>query len=133
MTRINVVPVQELCDQHLLAEYREITRIPNTIVSGKAKLDGHYPKNYCLGTGHVKFFYSRLKWLHKHYDAIHAECLARGFNVSYKWPKDVPLRLYNGWEPAPEDLELNRARIRDRMPIKARYYGQDYKELGRGQ
>lgn len=31
MTRINTIPVQELCDSHILAEIREITRIPNTI------------------------------------------------------------------------------------------------------
>ena len=35
MTRINVVQVQELCDQHLLAEWRELTRIPNGVVTGK--------------------------------------------------------------------------------------------------
>lgn len=29
MTRINLVPPEELCDQHLLAEHRELTRIPN--------------------------------------------------------------------------------------------------------
>ena len=63
MTRINVIDTSLLTDQHLRAELREITRIPNTIVSGKAKLDGNYPKEYTLGTGHVKFFYPRLKWL----------------------------------------------------------------------
>ena len=28
MTRINIVPVDELMDQHLIAEYREITMVP---------------------------------------------------------------------------------------------------------
>ena len=27
MTRINVVPVKELSDQHLIAEYRELQRV----------------------------------------------------------------------------------------------------------
>lgn len=27
MTRVNIIPVQELTDQHLFAEYREITRL----------------------------------------------------------------------------------------------------------
>ena len=27
MTRINVVPVKELSDQHLIAEYRELPRV----------------------------------------------------------------------------------------------------------
>ena len=46
MTRINVVPVESLTDQHLLAELREITCIPNCVVNGKFKLDGNYPKVY---------------------------------------------------------------------------------------
>ncbi len=28
MTRINIIPVKELYDQHLIAEYREITMVP---------------------------------------------------------------------------------------------------------
>jgi hypothetical protein len=31
MTRVKLVPVKELYDQHLLAEHREIKRIPNLI------------------------------------------------------------------------------------------------------
>ena len=38
MTRINLVPPEELCDQHLLAEHRELTRIPNAVAKGKYHL-----------------------------------------------------------------------------------------------
>lgn len=31
MTRINVVPVESLSRQHLVAEYREITRLPKNL------------------------------------------------------------------------------------------------------
>jgi len=31
MTRINLIPVSELTDEHLLAEHRELKRIPNLI------------------------------------------------------------------------------------------------------
>ena len=55
MTRINIIPPAELCDQHLLAEHRELTRIPNLVVKGKFSLEGQ-PSDYKLGTGHVKFF-----------------------------------------------------------------------------
>lgn len=121
MTRINVVRPVELCDQHLLAEHREITRIPNMIVNGKAKLDGEYPDSYRLGEGHVKFFYPRLKWLHSRYNAVHRECVLRGLKVSYKWPTDVPARLYGDWKPNEESIEENRMRIKERMPAKARW------------
>ena len=121
MTRINVVPVEELCDKHLLAEHREIVRIPNTINSGKAVLDGNYPKEYTLGKGHVKMFYPRLKWLHNRYLALYNECVHRGFNVTFMWPESVPERLYNDYEVTKEALALNRARISDRMPINAKF------------
>jgi len=125
MTRINVVPVEELCDKHLLAETREIVRVPNTINSGKAILDGNYPKEYTLGTGHVKFWYTRLKWLHKRYLELYNECLYRGFNVTFMWPIDVPERLYRDYTVTEEALALNRARIADRMPTNAKFTRRD--------
>ncbi len=47
MTRINLVPPSELCDQHLLAEYRELTRIPNLVAKGKFSLENQ-PSDYKL-------------------------------------------------------------------------------------
>lgn len=123
ITRINVVSVEELCDKHLLAEHREIVRVPNTINSGKAILDSNYPKEYTLGTGHVKFFYARLKWLHSRYMELYNECLYRGFNVTFMWPESVPERLYRDYVVTEEALALNRVRIADRMPINAKFTG----------
>lgn len=121
MTRINVVPVEELCNVHLFAEHRELTRIPNTIVNGKAILDGKYPKEYTLGTGHVKFFYPRLKYLHKRYQMLHNELCNRGYRVTYIWPENVPERLYNDYEPTEEALTINRERIKERIPKNAKW------------
>ena len=46
MTRINVgIPPEELTDKHLLAEHREIKRIPNCIAKGKYNMDG-IPKRF---------------------------------------------------------------------------------------
>ena len=42
MTRINIVPVEELMDQHLIAEYRESTMVPaalNRTLKSKKGLD----------------------------------------------------------------------------------------------
>lgn len=55
MTRINLIAPAELCDQHLLAEHRELTRIPNAVAKRKFSLLGQ-PEDYKLGTGHVRFF-----------------------------------------------------------------------------
>lgn len=57
MTRINVgVDPSELNTKMLIAEHREIKRIPNVIKSGRYSLTNQ-PKKFTLGTGHVKFFY----------------------------------------------------------------------------
>lgn len=123
MTRINVVPPQELCDQHLLAEHRELTRIPNRVLSGKFSLEGQ-PSEYVLGKGHVKFFYDKVNYLWKRYMLLHNECWKRGFKPSLKWPKtanDLPNCYWQDYTPTPEALELNRQRITERMPAKPRF------------
>ena len=122
MTRINVVPPSELCDKHLLAEIRELPRIPNSINSGRAKVDCPKPDQYVLGRGHVSFFYNKLGWLHERYNALHAECTARGFKVVYRWPDKVDRKLYNYVDiVTPEALRLNRERIQIRMPKNAKW------------
>lgn len=124
MTRVNVVPVTELCDQHLLAEHREITRIPNFVCKndGQVKLPD-VNATYCLGTGHVVFFRDKLGWLFDRYDDLYNECVRRGFNVSYNWPEDsldYP-ELFKYFDVRDVDLELNRQRIAERMPVKPRF------------
>ncbi|XXQ68536.1 pyrimidine dimer DNA glycosylase/endonuclease V [Neisseriaceae bacterium B1] len=122
MTRINLVPPSELCDQHLLAEHRELTRIPNAIAKGKFSLQGQ-PADYKLGEGHVRFFFDKLLFLRKRYEDLHAECLARGFNVQNRWTNDLPQmpELWRDYTPTENALTLNRERIAERMPAKARF------------
>ncbi|MFZ7199345.1 pyrimidine dimer DNA glycosylase/endonuclease V [Avibacterium avium] len=122
MTRINVVPPQELCDQHLLAEHRELTRIPNAVAKGKYNLAGQ-PADYKLGEGHVRFFFNKLQFLKNRYDLLHQECKARGFNVQYFWPEDLPQdpSLWQDYQPTENALALNRERIQLRMPKLARF------------
>ncbi len=122
MTRINLVPPAELCDQHLLAEHRELTRIPNAVAKGKYHLKGQ-PTEYKLGEGHVRFFFNKMAFLKKRYDLLHVECKARGFNVQYIWNEDLPLdpALWQDYDPTETALALNRARIQERMPAKARF------------
>ena len=122
MTRINLVSPAELCDQHLLAEHRELTRIPNAVAKGKFSLKGQ-PDDYKLGEGHVRFFFNKLAFLKQRYDELHLECKARGFNVQYIWPENLPqnAELWVDYQATPEALALNRERIALRLPIKARF------------
>lgn len=101
MTRINSgIKPTELPNKLLIAEHREIKRIPNIIKKGKYNLD-NIPHDFKLGTGHVKFFYNRLKYLHTRYREIYNECINRGINVSYYGEafEGLPKSLYNDWTP----------------------------------
>lgn len=117
MTRINCgIPPAELTDKHLLAEHREIKRIPNTIKSGKAKVEG-IPEKFCLGKGHVKFFYDKLYYLHIRYLDLYNECIIRGFKVQFygKAFEGVPDELYRDYQPTPEDANIVSTRIKERL------------------
>lgn len=126
MTRINVVPVKELCDQHLLAEHREITRIPNGLMSGKLKFEYEdRPMEYVLGEGHVKFFTNKLRYLFNRYQQLDDECIKRGFNTTYIWPQHffnhTTLRYWDDYRPTRSALYQNRLRIKERLPAKPRH------------
>ncbi len=116
MTRINVgIPVKKLSREHLLAEHREIKRIPNCIVKGRYNIKGQ-PKKFKLGIGHVKFFYNKLGYLLNRYKEIYAECIRRKFDVqdySSAWDK-VPKELMGDYKPTKEDIKLIKERIKIR-------------------
>jgi len=117
MTRINAgIPVTTLCDQHLLAEAREIKRIPNCIISGRYNLIGQ-PKKFTLGTGHVKFFYDKQLYLFNRYQELYSECLKRGFKVtdfSNAW-NGIPSNLLNDYIPSDADRLIIMDRINERL------------------
>ena len=116
MTRINVgIPPAELINQHLIAEHREIKRIPNCIAKGKYNMEG-IPDKFKLGTGHVKFFYNKLLYLKKRYISLYNECIKRGFNVQNyisAWD-NVPQKLMNDYKVKANDCRIIRQRINDR-------------------
>ena len=117
MTRINIgIPPVELVNQHLIAEHREIKRIPNCIAKGKYNMDG-IPDRFKLGAGHVKFFYNKLYYLFKRYVKLYIECKDRGFNVqnySRAWD-NLPEELLNYYEPTDVDREIVRERINEKL------------------
>lgn len=136
MTRINsAIHVQNLTDEHLLAEHREIKRLPDNFL--KALNSGalrKIPKEFCLGTGHITFFLDKQQFLMKRYLQIHAECLKRGFKVedySKNWLdlKDQ-MAHYNCWNdytPTDDEKHLLRIRICERTTNSRKkhfyYYG----------
>lgn len=117
MTRINCgIPPAELVDKHLMAEHREIKRIPNCISKGKYSMKDQ-PAKFTLGTGHVKFFYDKLLYLKNRYEDIYAECIRRGFKVTYygeAW-NNMPEELMGDYNPTERDASIIRERINERL------------------
>lgn len=99
MTRINMgIKVQSLTDEHLLAEHREIKRLPgyyrDSLRSGSIN---RVPKKFSLGKGHVLFFVDKPAYTLKRYKQVYRECLRRGFSVQdYSDNWDVyPVELFS--------------------------------------
>ena len=130
MTRVNIVPPSELHDQHLIAEYREITMVPaslNRTLNSKMGLIGEkISKRFTLNSGHVYFFYDKGLYLDKRYNEIVTEMKLRGFNPdsSRVFPKQIFIDndLYNDWTPTLEDQKLIRQRIQERINSKPEWY-----------
>lgn len=118
MTRINCVPVTELSSKHLVAEYRELPRLyalaEAAYERGETPLD--HPDDYRLGTGHVKFFYSRMGYIAKRHRELIREMKRRGYNPSYEHVllPDLPRSWYRPWRPTAEAQAINRARLKER-------------------
>lgn len=129
MTRINAgIPPKALTDQHLLAEHREIKRLP-AIFAKNANPIG-IPEKFTLGTGHVKFFLDKGKYTLKRYKLLYAECVNRGFEVtdySPNWEIYEEHKKYNkDYEETSEAIRLLVERIGERLSAskqKPRYYG----------
>jgi deoxyribonuclease (pyrimidine dimer) len=121
MTRINCVPVEELHQKHLVAEYRELPRV-------YALAERHHdtgqswasvPAAYTLGTGHVKFFYTRLAYIRQRHRQLIAEMFRRGYMPSLivvPSMRHLSTPWHQYWTPTPEALRINRQRIKERMP-----------------
>jgi deoxyribonuclease (pyrimidine dimer) len=121
MTRINVIPVTELLDKRLLAEYRELPRI--FALSRKWYERGgdpaDLPKTYRLGAGHVRFFYDKLIYCYLRQHMLVNECQKRMFSPKY-WPNRrliawAPEFLKKDYLPTQEAMALNRERIAERL------------------
>lgn len=83
MTRVNSsLNPKFLTNEHLLAEHREIKRLPSAYL--KAIQSGSIlkiPDRFLLGKGHILFHLDKGNYTYNRYLSIHKECLVRRFNV----------------------------------------------------
>lgn len=134
MTRINLIDPALLTDQHLFAEYREITRIFALVKNALDKYPPNdiiqkIPSEYRLGTGHVLFFYDKLAFIEHRYFALRDEVVVRGFNITLKdniteFRKSIPKRFYGDYQPTNTALQLSIARLMDKIYAKPNWYRQ---------
>lgn len=127
MTRINVIPVEDLHYKHLVAEYHELPRIFNYVRRAqdlcKDVSDYHIPEDYVLGTGHCTFFYDKLGWLAERFKLLGDEMRRRGYKANHSAENilyGIDPKWINGWTPTQNAIEINTARINERLEHMAR-------------
>lgn len=125
MTRINCVPVEQLTDEHLAGEYKEIFRVLRLARHYHARHKGNLskiPPSYRMGKGHVTFFYNKLLFIINRLNELIDESEKRGRKLNYsmldsvfKSCEDLPVALMNNWSPTIEAQTINRQRIKERL------------------
>lgn len=97
MTRINLgIMPQELCDQHLVAEYRELPRM-FTFANDRLKKynsAGPCPSSFTLNTGHMSYFIPYGTFLSTRWKELCLEMDYRGIVVNLKW-RGYPSQFMN--------------------------------------
>ena len=116
MTRINLVPVCELADQHLVAEYREIFMVGSSLQ--RSMRSPNWP--------------TKKSALPKYLDLIE-EMKCRGMNPdpSRKFKREQwPDELFSNWAPNENDLAVIRERIETKIQQKPGWYRWTQKKQG---
>lgn len=141
MSRINSgISPKYLSDQHLIAESVEITMITGALRKDGYKIKGKVPDQYCLGKGHINFFKPKIIYLRNRLEEVNEEMKRRGFNpgtfISLAEFAILNDELCQNWKPLPEDSNLVRDRIIERLkePKKAKpgfhkYYGKSIENM----
>ena len=126
MVRVNLVNPKFLTDQHLIAEYAEMLMLITYIKQFPE--NKNIPEKFTLKTGHMRFFKDKVLYLKKRHAQIREEMKKRGFipkrTISLS---GVKKNLMNNWKPNPQDLQLIKIRIKQKILMKPewyRYYGQ---------
>lgn len=127
MTRINIIDPEELTDQHLIAEYREIFMIGPALQRSLKSKNGvtGIPENFTLNKGHVKFFYDKGLYLSERYSQLILEMQKRGMKNDPQriFPKEhFPDEYFNDWLPTEDDRNIVRERIALRISQRPGWY-----------
>ena len=122
MARVNVgINPKYLSDQHLLAEAVEILMVVGSLRKQKFVLKKPTPKEFKLGTGHIRFFWDKILFLNRRLILVKNEIVRRGMQTKHQINiSEIPSQLLNDWNPNDNDFSLLKERISDRLksPLK---------------
>ena len=132
MTRINLVHVQDLADQHLMSEFREIKMIPPALArtlktKSQTQVLKSIPSKYTLNTGHVSFFYNKMSFLYRRYLELDYELRNRDYNIAKHDATSIfidgtPAEFRNDWTPDKDAIAINVERIIQRLNERPEWY-----------
>jgi deoxyribonuclease (pyrimidine dimer) len=127
MTRLNIIPPEELNNKMLAGEWHEICRVFTLVRNLKSRGINKYnfhkkvkqPDEWTLGTGHVLYFYTRLGFVANRVEALYEEMCKRGFKPTKisrgELLKDIDTFYQGDYVPTPKALLENRERIAKRL------------------
>ena len=137
MTRVNLVYVQNLADQHLFAEWRELKMVPAALRRSLKTIPVRtllksISARYTLNTGHVSFFFNKMRFLQQRYEDLTQELHDRCYDISQHnsseiFLQEIPSEFTNvDWQPDSDEIAINVDRIVIRLnerPDWYKYYG----------
>lgn len=132
MTRINsAIPVENLTDEHLLVEQKELKRMPHYLQRYFEKdMMKRMPKKFVLGRDHVIFFCDKMKFIFNRCLCIGAELKRRGLEVEefasgFRYLQNT--EYWNDYQPTDEErailIEKITSRIMESVKKEFHYYG----------
>jgi len=118
MTRINLISPNKLHKKHLMAEIHELPRTFGLVRAFHARgstEDLSKYSAYKMGSGHVKFFYTRLQFLCDRYIELCEEALSLGWKVKPipidMLTHDIPARYLGNFTPSKTDIAVSLGRL----------------------
>ena len=129
MVRINLIRKRYLADQHLNAEWDESFMLLGHMLKFPFSID-KVPLNYCLGTGHIKFFTDKARFVFRNLEMIGKEMERRGFKPNWDLYWDyydrcsikLGMSQWNDYKPSKDDEVIIIIRLIEKHELKPNYY-----------
>ena len=130
--RINIIPVEELADQHLRAEYNEIKFSADYYRRSKKSKAGidrsRISEKFTLSNGHAYMWYDKFGYVVKRLKELCREMRVRGYVVNYPIMNIEGIDENWNWgdyNPTSDEKKINVERILQRIEMKILEQGKE--------